>query len=62
MMLEEIARMYGMNDYYDQTTGKVYELSNAIESDKEGELLVPVKDLMGDDLLIGYARMQKVED
>ena len=62
MMLEEIARMYGMNDYYDQITGKVYELSNAIESDKEGELLVPVKDVMGDDLLIGYARMQKVED
>lgn len=59
--LEEIAKTYGMNDYYDQVGGKIYELSNAMEDpDNEGELLVPVKDVMGDDILVGYARMRKV--
>lgn len=59
--LEAIVKTYGMNDYYDQVGGKIYELSNAMEDpNNEGELLVPVKDVMGDNILVGYARMRKV--
>lgn len=61
MMLEDIARTYGMTDYYDNVGGKIYELSQTIEApDNEQELLVPVKDVMGDNILVGYARMRKV--
>lgn len=60
MTLEEIAKTYGMNDYLDNTTGNIYQLSKAIE-DQDGTLLVPVVDVMGDGILKGYARMQKVE-
>lgn len=61
MMLEDIARTYGMTDYYDNIGGKIYELSQAMEApDNEREPLVPVKDVMGDNILVGYARMRKV--
>lgn len=61
MMLEDIARTYGMTDYYDNISGKIYQLSQTMESpDNSEELLVPVIDVMGDNVLEGYARMRKV--
>lgn len=61
MMLEDIARTYGMTDYYDNIGGKIYQLSQAMEApDNSEELLVPVIDAMGDNILEGYARMRKV--
>ena len=32
MMLEDIARTYGMTDYYDNIGGKIYQLSQATEA------------------------------
>ena len=61
MYLEDIARQYGMNDYLDNNTGKIYQLSKAIE-DTDGTLLVPVVPVFGDNILEGYARMHKVEE
>lgn len=61
MMLEDIARTYGMTDYYDNIGGKIYQLSQATEApDNSEELLVPVIDAMGDNILEGYTRMRKV--
>ena len=60
MMLEEIAKSYGMNDYLDVNTGYIYKLSEVID-DGEGNLLVPVIDSCGDSILLGYAKMQKPE-
>lgn len=58
MMLEDIARTYGMTDYYDNIGGNIYELPQTMEApDNEQELLVPVKDAMGDNILVGYARI-----
>lgn len=57
MRLEEIARMYGMNDYYDMHTGRVYHLSEATDNGN-GTQSVPVTQ-SGD--LIGYATMEKAE-
>ena len=56
MMLEEIAKLYGMNDYLDVNTGYIYKLSEAID-DGEENLLVPVVDILGDNVLLGYAKM-----
>lgn len=61
MTLEGIARIYGMTDYYDNISGKIYQLSQATEApDNSEELLVPVIDVIGDNVLEGYARMRKV--
>lgn len=60
MYLEQIAEQYGMVDYLDHNTGKIYQLSKAIE-DADSTLLVPVVSAFGDGILEGYARMQKVE-
>lgn len=60
MYLEQIAKQYGMVDYLDHNTGKIYQLSKAIE-DADSTLLVPVVSVFGDGILEGYARMQKVE-
>lgn len=59
MNLENIAKTYGMVDYMDQTSGYIYELSKAFD-DGEGMLLVPVIEAFGDNILIGYAKMQNV--
>lgn len=58
MMLEEIAAQYGMNDYFDMCTGRIYQLSNATD-DGKGNLFVPIIDACGDNILLGYARMRK---
>lgn len=55
MMLEEITKLYGMNDYLDANTGYIYKLSEAID-DGENNLLVPVIDTFGDNILLGYAK------
>lgn len=60
MWLEQIAKQYGMTDYLDHNTGKIYQMSKAIQ-DTDGTLLVPVVSIYGDGILEGYARMQKVE-
>lgn len=57
MLLEDIAMLYGMVDYYDPVDMKIYELSKAI--DDGDTLLVPVRDTNG--FLLGHARMAKVE-
>ena len=59
MKLETIAKTYGMVDYMDPTTGNIYELSKAFD-DGEGMLLVPVIAPFGDNVLVGYAKMQNV--
>ena len=41
MFLEDIAKQYGMVDYYEQRTGKIYKMSEAKVTDS-GYLLVPV--------------------
>ena len=41
MFLEDIAKQYGMIDYYEQRTGKIYNMSEAEVTDS-GYLLVPV--------------------
>lgn len=48
-----------MVDYMDPITGNIYELSKAFDGGK-GMLLVPVIAPFGDNVLIGYARMQNV--
>lgn len=55
MTLENIAEMYGMNDYLDQNTGYIYELSKAIDN-SDGTLSIPVRQ---DGILIGYSTMDK---
>ena len=57
MSLEEIAKTYGMNDYYDMYTGKVYHLSRAIDNGDD-TLNIPVSEC---GKLIGYAKMDKVK-
>lgn len=57
MKLEDIARSYGMNDYYDMHTGRIYKLSEATDAGN-GKLSVPVVE---DGRLIGYATMDKAE-
>lgn len=57
MRLEQIVEAYGMNDYYDMSTGYIYELSKAIDNG-DGTLKVPVKD---GGTLIGYSTMNKEE-
>lgn len=59
MKLEDVAKTYGMVDYMDQESGYIYELSKAFY-DGEGMLLVPVIEAFGDNILIGYAKMQNV--
>ena len=59
MSLEGIAKQYGMNDYFDIHTGKIYALSEFIDNE-DGTLKIPVYSLYGDVNLIGYAKMNKV--
>ena len=59
MKLEGVAKTYGMVDYMDQESGYIYELSKASD-DGEGMLLVPVIEAFGDNILVGYAKMQNV--
>lgn len=59
MMLEEVARQYGMHDYLDNCAGKIFQLSNAIK-DADDTLLVPVVDVFGDGIIREYARMNNV--
>ena len=49
MMLEQIAKMYGMSaDYLDWHTGLIYQMSRAqVNPDDDSELLVPVIDGTG---------------
>lgn len=58
-MLEDIAKKYGMNDYLDNVSGKIYQLSRPIK-DIDGTLLIPVVDVFGDNIISGYARMANV--
>lgn len=59
--LEQIAKEYGMAmDYMDPNTGNIYRLTDAID-DGEGNLLVPITAPYGDNILLGYAKMQKPE-
>ena len=60
MWLEQIAKQYGMIDYLDHNTGKIYQMSKAIQ-DTDGTLLIPVVSTYGDNIFEGYARMRKVE-
>lgn len=57
MLLEDIAKQYGMNDYLEVTTGKIYQLSKAFEG-IPGTLVVPVED-NSTGTLLGYATMGK---
>lgn len=65
MKLEEIAKTYGMVDYYDQHTGYTYKLSEASDTPcegvelKPGQLRVPVWNEFD---FLGYAVMNKLVD
>lgn len=41
MNLEEVIKNYGMHDYLDMPTGRIYKLSRAVVN-KDGSFLVPV--------------------
>ena len=56
MRLEKVAETYGMSaDYYEQMTGRTYQLSKAIDNG-DGTLSVPV---IEGGQLIGYCKMEK---
>lgn len=55
MQLEQIAQMYGMIDYYEARTGRIYYLSEARVSEN-GMLTIPVSK---DGELIGFTRMEQ---
>jgi hypothetical protein len=55
-MLEDIAKTYGMIDYYEQQTGNIYHLSEA-KSNGHGMLLVPVT---RGDRLFGVMKMKDI--
>lgn len=57
MLLEDVAREYGMVDYYDHVYSRVYELSRAVED--SGTMVVPVRDALTGDIM-GYQRMAKI--
>lgn len=54
--LEDIVKIYGMNDYLDISTGRLYKLSKAIDAGDD-EYKVPVVSFNG--VLIGFASMSK---
>ena len=54
--LEDIVKIYGMNDYLDISTGRVYKLSKVIDAGNN-EYKVPVVSFNG--VLIGFATMSK---
>lgn len=54
--LEEIAKTYGMNDYYDMYSGLIFVLSMPIDNG-DGTLNIPVFEC---GKLIGHVRMNKV--
>lgn len=54
--LEDIVKTYGMNDYLDISTGRLYKLSKAIDY-SDDEYKVPVVSFNG--VLIGFASMSK---
>ena len=59
MWLEQIAKQYGMTDYLDHNTGKIYQMSKAIQ-DTDGTLLVPVVSIYGDGILKGMQGCRKL--
>lgn len=54
--LEEIAKIYGMVDYYDMASGTIYKLSQAVDSGK-GVYTVPVEE---NGKIVGYTSMKKI--
>ena len=56
MFLEDIAKQYGMVDYYEQRTGKTYKMFEAKVTDS-GYLLVPVYYASN---LLNWVRMEVV--
>ena len=61
MTLEEIAKTYGMHDYYDPLTGNIYQLSEAFD-DGYDILIVPVINQYGNkNHLVGYAKIPNNE-
>lgn len=54
--LEDIVKTYGMHDYLDISTGRVYKLSKVIDAGNN-EYKVPVVSFNG--VLIGFASMSK---
>ena len=54
--LEDIVKIYGMNDYLDISTGRVYKLSKVIDTGDD-EYKVPVVSFNG--VLISFASMSK---
>ena len=54
MRLETVAETYGMVDYFEQRTGRIYQLSKAEKKDSN-TLRIPV---IQDGVFIGYAEMK----
>ena len=55
MRLETIIEMYGMQDYYEMSSGRTFHLSQA-KDNGDGTLEVPVSE---DGRLIGYTTVRK---
>ena len=55
MRLESIVNMYGMNDYYDIMSGRVFHLSEAHYDKQADETVVPVSECGKE---IGVTRMK----
>lgn len=56
MKLEDVVKIYGMNDYYDNVTGNIYKLSQAVDNGN-GMLNVPVESWDGN--LLGCVAIYK---
>lgn len=55
MRLEDIADMYGMNDYYDNISGRIFHLSQAHYDECNNQTVVPVSE---GGKVIGTTRME----
>lgn len=55
--LTHLTNIPGTIDKIDKKKHLIYEFSSAID-DGEGNLLVPIKDMCGDDILVDYYRMR----
>lgn len=55
MRLEDIAKTYGMNDYYDNIGGRIFHLSMASYDECNNQTVVPVSE---GGRMIGTTRME----
>ena len=55
MMLEDVAKKYGMYDYYDNMSGRIFHLGSAYYDECNNQTVVPVSEC---GKVIGTTRME----